>query len=149
MPTTTPKKKADSSRSRSGAPMSEAHKKALAVGREQGRIIRNYLDALETTRPRRGRKRTVESVQRQLASVKQQLPDATGLDRVHLIQDRMDLEAELATLSGAGVDLAALEGDFVKVAAEYGDRKGISYTAWREAGVDAAVLKKAGITRGS
>jgi hypothetical protein len=149
MPTATSKKKADGSRSRSAAPMSDAHKKALALGREQGRIIRSYLEALETTRPRRGRKRTVDSVQRQLVAVKEQLPEATGLDRVHLIQDRMDLEAELATLSGAGVDLPGLEAAFVKVAADYGERKGISYTAWREAGVDAAVLKKAGIKRGS
>ena len=60
----------------------------------------------------------------------------------------MDLEAELEQLQGGAVDLSDLEADFVKVAADYGARKGISYTAWREAGVDAAVLKKAGIKRG-
>jgi hypothetical protein len=37
----------------------------------------------------------------------------------------------------------------VKAARDYGQRKGISYAAWREAGVDAAVLKKAGIGRGA
>jgi hypothetical protein len=35
----------------------------------------------------------------------------------------------------------------VKVARSYGERNGITYTAWREIGVDPAVLKKAGITR--
>jgi len=128
--------------------MTDAHKKALAVGREQGRVIRGYLEALDSTRPKRGRKRTADSVQRRLDAVRKELPSASGLNRVHLIQERMDLESELANLSGDGVDVSALEAAFVKVAAEYGTRKGISYTAWREAGVDAAVLKKAGIKRG-
>jgi hypothetical protein len=128
--------------------MTDAHKKALAVGREQGRVIRGYLEALDSTRPKRGRKRTADNVQRRLDAVHKELPGAAGLTRVHLIQERMDLESELATLSGDGVDISELEAAFVKVAADYGSRKGISYTAWREAGVDAAVLKKAGIKRG-
>ena len=130
------------------AAMTDAHKKALAVGREQGRMIRGYLEALESTKPKRGRKRTSDSVKRRLATVNAELPAATGLDRVHLIQERMDLEAELQHLQGGGVDLGELEANFVRVAADYGARKGISYTAWREAGVEAAVLKKAGIKRG-
>ena len=36
---------------------------------------------------------------------------------------------------------------FVQAARPYGERKGISYAAWREAGVDAAVLKRAGVRR--
>lgn len=147
MPTTNSKKTTTGSRSARSAPMSDAHKKALAVGREQGRAVRRYLEALETNRPRRGRKRTADTVRRQLSEVKDQLPTATGLDRLHLIQDRADLEAELAAMSGTGVDLADLEANFVKVAAEYGQRKGISYRAWREVGVDAVVLKQAGIKR--
>jgi hypothetical protein len=46
-------------------------------------------------------------------------------------------------------DLGALEDEFVSAAKPYSERKSISYAAWRELGVDAAVLKKAGITRGS
>ena len=37
------------------------------------------------------------------------------------------------------------ERAFVEAAAPYGERKGISYKAWREVGVPAAVLKRAGI----
>ena len=48
---------------------------------------------------------------------------------------------------GAKVDISALEDDFVRVAHSYSSRRGISYAAWREIGVDAAVLKKAGLTR--
>ena len=45
------------------------------------------------------------------------------------------------------MDLSGLEADFVAVAKEYSQRKGISYAAWREVGVEPAVLKKAGVTR--
>lgn len=126
--------------------MSAEHKNALALGREQGRAVRRYLEALELHRPKRGRKRTPESVQKQLAAIEVKLAGADPLTRVQLIQQRMDLQSELAAKS-ATVDLGALEGEFVNAAAEYGKRKGISYAAWREAGVDAAVLKKAGISR--
>ena len=47
------------------------------------------------------------------------------------------------------VALGLLEEDFVQAAKNYGDRKGISYAAWREAGVDAGVLRRAGIRRGA
>ncbi|GIU89638.1 MAG: hypothetical protein KatS3mg010_0737 [Acidimicrobiia bacterium] len=52
-------------------------------------------------------------------------------------------------MSAGGPDVGALEKEFVKVAKGYSARKGISYGAWREFGVPAEVLKKAGITRGS
>jgi hypothetical protein len=133
---------------RSKSPMSNEHKEALALGREQGRAVRRYLEALDLHKPKRGRKRTSESIQKQLASIEDKLGVADPLSRVQLIQQRMDLQAELES-KGQTVDLAALEGDFVKAARDYGQRKGISYAAWREAGVDAAVLKKAGISRAS
>lgn len=126
--------------------MSNEHKEALALGREQGRAVRRYLEALELHRPKRGRKRTAESVQKQLATIEAKLSSVDPLTRVQLIQQRMDLQQELAS-KGQAVDLGALEADFVQAARDYGQRKGISYAAWREAGVDAAVLKRAGIAR--
>ncbi len=44
-------------KSRKKTPMSADHKAALAKGRRRGRIVRRYLEALESTKPRRGRKR--------------------------------------------------------------------------------------------
>jgi uncharacterized protein YicC (UPF0701 family) len=128
--------------------MTSEHKKALAEGRQLGRAVRNYLDALDRNRPRRGRKRTAESVRRRLDAIAKELPDAAPLQRLQLVQERMDLQAELEQLSST-VDLSALEREFAKVAKEYSERKGISYAAWREAGVPADVLKKAGIGRGN
>jgi hypothetical protein len=132
---------------RSKSPMSAEHKQALALGREQGRSVRRYLEALEAHRPKRGRKRTPESIEKRLADIEERLEAADPLARLQLVQERMNLRNELASKSDV-VDLTALEEDFVAAARDYGDRKGISYSAWREAGVDAAVLKRAGIRRG-
>ena len=109
--------------------------------------MRRYLEALEAHRPKRGRKRTPESVQKRLASIDERLAEADALTRLHLVQERMNLEQELSTTDNA-VDLQALEDDFVAAAAPYGQRKGITYSAWRQAGVDPAVLRRAGIRRG-
>lgn len=128
--------------------MSDEHKAALAVGRNEGRAVRNYLEALEAHKPKRGRKRTAESVTNRLAKIEEILDDADPVKRVDLIQERMDLTEELAGM-GAKVDISGLEKDFVKAAKDYSRRKGISYAAWREAGVSAAVLKEAGISRSS
>ena len=133
---------------RTKTPMSSEHKEALALGREQGRAVRRYLEALELHKPKRGRKRTPETVQKQLTIIEQKLPTVDPLTRVQLIQQRMDLQQELESKQQT-VDLGALEADFVNAAKGYGQRKGISYAAWREAGVDASVLKKAGISRAS
>jgi hypothetical protein len=133
---------------RGKTPMSAAHKEALAVGREEGRAVRRYLEALEAHKPKRGRKRSAETIQKRLDQIEEKLDSADALSRVHLVQERMNLHAELAA-KDAVVDLAALEEDFVTAAKNYGDRKGISYAAWREAGVDAGVLRRASIRRGT
>jgi hypothetical protein len=126
--------------------MSAEHKAALAAGRSESRIVKNYLDALESNRPKRGRKRTSDSIKKRLADIEAALPDADPLARLNLVQERMDLQQELETM-GKKVDMGSLEDDFVKVAVSYSARRGISYAAWREIGVDASVLKKAGLTR--
>lgn len=126
--------------------MSDEHKAALAEGRSQGRAIRSYLDALEAHRPKRGRKRTPESIKKRLDVLETEIATADPLRRVQLIQERMDLEGEL-TAGEVTVDLAALEAGFVASAKEYSQRKRISYAAWRELGVPTHVLKAAGISR--
>ncbi|HEU5085010.1 MAG TPA: hypothetical protein VFU14_16835 [Acidimicrobiales bacterium] len=128
--------------------MTDEHKAALAEGRRQGRAVRDYLEALEQHKPKRGRKRTTESITSQLGKIESQLADADPIKRLQLIQDRMDLQAELAAAENKA-DLTGLEADFVQAAKAYSERKGISYAAWRELGVEASVLKKAGISRAS
>ncbi len=124
------------------------HTAAIAAGRTEGRAVKHYLEALERNRPKRGRKRTPESVNKRLTAIDTQLTDADVVTRLNLIQERLDLLAELERLESQE-DISAAEAEFVQVAAAYSSRKGISYGAWREVGVPAAVLKAAGISRGS
>ena len=126
--------------------MSAEHKAALAKGREEGLAVRRYLEALESARPRRGRRRTPASIERKLSSIDAQLAAADPLSRLHLLQQKKDLVEELGQSNDAQ-DVSGLEKDFVKVAKSYGERKGISYGTWRAAGVSAAVLQKAEISR--
>jgi hypothetical protein len=129
--------------------MSADHKAALAKGREQASAVRAYLDALESHRPKRGRKPTPESIQKRIALIDEQYELAGSLSALQLLQERKNLEAEFATLTADdGVDLDRLRKGFVKNAKAYGAAKGIAYGTWREIGVTADVLRDAGITRG-
>jgi hypothetical protein len=129
-------------------PMTDAHKAALAKGRTEGQAVRLYLEALRANKPVRGRRRTPESIAKRLAAIESERASADAVKELRLVQERLNLEAELANMN-SGVDTSALEVAFVKVAKSYGQRSGVSYTAWRTVGVPAAVLASAGITRGA
>jgi hypothetical protein len=126
--------------------LSSEHKAAMATGRSESAVVKRYLEALDTNKPKRGRRRTSESIDKRLAAIDQSLGDADPLQRLNLLQERKDLADERQTLD-AKVDLTSIESDFVKVAASYGTRKGITYATWREVGVSADTLKKAGVSR--
>jgi len=126
--------------------MSDDHKASLARGRAEGRAVRNYLEALEAHAPKRGRRRTLDTVERRLAEIERELEAADPVRRLKLIQERRDLHGERTALASP-VDLAALEEGFVAVAASYSARQGITYESWREIGVPAGVLARAGVSR--
>jgi hypothetical protein len=128
--------------------VTDQHKAAMAEGRTQSRAIASYLEALETHKPKRGRKRTPDSIDKRLAAIDKSLETANPIKRLSLIQERLDLLNEKESLEG-NVDLSAFEDEFVAAAKGYSDRKGISYAAWRELGVPPAILKQAGIGRAS
>lgn len=127
-------------------PMSNAHKKALANGRNEGRAIREYLEVVEATRPRRGRRRTPESIARRLSAINVELRSADPVTKVRLIQERLNLRTELAGMKTKS-EVQAAEAKFVKVARSFSERNDITYDAWREFGVTPAVLKRAGIEK--
>ncbi len=128
--------------------MSVEHKAALAEGRTQGRAVRVYLEALAANKPKRGRKRTPDSISKRLEKIAVELADADPLKALQLTQEQLDLEAELGA-GEATVDLVALEKDFIAAAGPYAQRKGISYAAFRSVGVSPTVLRSAGISRGA
>jgi hypothetical protein len=127
-------------------PLTDEHKAAMAAGRTEGRAVREYLDALRSNKPKRGRKRTPDSITARLKKIDEEIAVADPLEELRLIQERRNLSEELETMS-AGIDMTALEAEFVKVAKSYSQRQGISYATWREVGVEASVLKAAGISR--
>src|SRR5687767_4428596 len=93
--------------------MTDDHKAALAAGRTEGRAVRRYLEAREAHKTKRGRKRTPESIEKRLRAIEDQLAAADPLNRVNLIQERMDLTNELDGMQEK-VDLTELEQEFVK-----------------------------------
>src|ERR1700732_4691124 len=109
----TPRKATASKAKRVQPTMSAEHKQALAVGREESRAVRRYLEALEAHKPKRGRKRTPDSIEARLHQIEVRLPTADAMSRVHLAQERLNLESELATRNNS-VDLGPLEVEFVK-----------------------------------
>ena len=110
--------------------------------------LNNPVVAFGSSKPKRGRKRTPDSINKRLTAIEQELAEATAIDELQLVQERRDLTAELSAMDST-VDIAALEKAFVGVAKAYGERKGISYASWREVGVSAGTLTSAGITRSS
>jgi hypothetical protein len=128
-------------------PMSPEHKEALARGRRESRAIKRYLEAVATKR-KPGRPVTPETLRKRIAAIEEKIAaEEDPLKALELRQDRIDAERALAATE-AGADVARLEEDFVEYARSYSERKGIGYAAWRESGVPAAILKKAGIDRG-
>ena len=126
--------------------MSADHKAKLAQGRNESRVVSRYLDALAAGKGKRGRKRTPESINIQITRIDKELLEASPIRRLELVQRRFDLEAERDRLA-TRVDLEGLEKDFVKVAKSYAQRNAIGYSAFRELGVSAELLKRAGISR--
>lgn len=124
--------------------MTDDHKAALARGRTEAAAIKRYLQALEARRP--GRPVTLAGLQEKLdLLIRKIAEEEDALKKVDLVQMRLDTEQRIAGFEE--VDFETLESGFVRYAHGYSERKGISYSAWREIGVPAPVLKQAGIPR--
>jgi hypothetical protein len=88
------------------------------------------------------------TLRQRLAVAEGKAKSAFGLARLQAVQDVRDLRAKLAAAGNATTtDIRKLEQDFVKVARTFSERRGVGYGAWRDAGVPAPVLKKAGVKR--
>lgn len=128
--------------------MTPEHKAALAAGREQGRAVKAYLEGLAATKPKRGRRRSTESMVARIAEIEDALATADPFKQLQLTQEHIDLTEKLSA-EDPTIDIAQLEADFIRVAKAYSENKKISYAAFRSVGVPADVLKKAGIPRSS
>lgn len=109
--------------------------------------MRRYLQALNV-HGRDGAGHTPESMQRRIEAIDAELAIAVPAAKVRLIEERMDLYAQLKAVARIG-SLEELEQEFVSAAGSYSLRNGITYEAWREVGVDDSVLARAGLTPSS
>jgi hypothetical protein len=95
-------------------------------------VVRQYLVLLET-----GEVPGVTAMQRQLDREISRCDDV--LERLGLVQARIDATAAARV---------AAEDAFIGAAGPWGAARGVTWRAWREVGVPAEVLARAGIARG-
>ncbi len=97
------------------------------------------------------------SLQKQLARLEEKMASADMLQRLDMAQKQLELQQRLVEAMKESEDQGEdhglsekerLERDFIASAQSYGARKGISYSAWRQVNVPAAILRRAGIYRG-
>jgi hypothetical protein len=117
------------------------HLAALAQGRADGAVIRNYLTALASVEPpKKGRQ------PRSADEIAAQINETT--DPVERLKLRATLREAVARESRtSGVDIEVLAKAFIDVAASYSAKHGLAYADWRAEGVPPTVLKAAGIDR--
>lgn len=110
--------------------------------------MRRYLEALDghPTEHASAAEGDRVAIAERIESIDAQLAAAEPAVKVRLIQERMELYSRFKAL-GKRTPLDDLEKEFVAAAGAYSARKGISYAAWRQVGVDDSVLKRAGIRR--
>jgi len=127
--------------------LTAAHKRALADGRTMSATVDRYLTAV-TAPKRRGRKVSTTTLKQRLISARTRFKSVAGVEKVLVAQEIRDLQARIdRQQSATAVDVKALEVAFVKIAKRFSDNRGIGYSAWRDAGVPAQVLKRAGVAR--
>lgn len=133
---------------RPSGPMPAEQRSRMGETRQQAIVVRRYLDFLRQQKPTPGKRRkTLDTLEADLAAVDEKLlaSEDDSLERLTLLQRRIELlrEREEATARDNAVQL---EERFVTAAKPYGERYRISYAAWREFGVKADLLARAGIS---
>jgi hypothetical protein len=110
--------------------------------RAETNAVAAYLTALRAPKvPARSR----ATIEKRRAQIEQWIAeDASPIREVELIQQRLDIDAQLAQIDEAA-RLPELEDAFVNVAASWAKRSRVSSAALREVGVPAGVLKRAGL----
>jgi hypothetical protein len=128
------------------APVKKAQKAAVLDAKTEAQRISQYLRALQLKKTKMGPKAKPEVLARRVSKARDAAAMRTGIRQLEAVQRLRNLERKQADPSMNG-NFEKLETNFIETAKGFGERKGIDYGTWRAVGVDAAVLKKAGITR--
>ena len=79
--------------------MTESHRLALKVGRERGQIVRRYLQAIESAKPRRGRPITPEGLRKSIEKIDADLAtEKDPLRKLDLVQSKIKKQKDLEEL---------------------------------------------------
>lgn len=124
--------------------LTPAHKKAMAQGRREAKIVNRYLSVIADQKPTRGRKRTKETIEARLGKIQEELVNASPVKSLRLTSEIKSLQDELKTFAKRD-DKSEVEAEFVSIAKSFGERRQISKSTWKEFGVETEVLEKAGI----
>lgn len=129
-----------------GRELTGDEKNNMAEGRSRSRVVNKYLLEIATGKyHRRGpRKTDPVAIKAELAELNAKLASAKGIDKLMLVEERRKLEQILAGRADNDA-FDELEKEFIKIAKPFSNGRGISYESWREMGVPARVLIKAGI----
>ena len=96
--------------------MTQSHKDALKDGRERGQIVRRYLNAIESAKPRRGRPITPEGLRKSIEKIDANLAtEKDPLRKLDLVQSKIKKQKDLEEFESP-IDMVALENEFVRVA---------------------------------
>jgi len=129
--------------------LSAEHKEALSIGRLQSAAVRKYLEVALETKPKRGRKRTADSIALQIEKLTKIIdsPSTGVIAKLKSLSQRAMLLDELAGINNATdtKSRAEIEALFIQHAKAYGEAHGIQKKTWLEIGVDPKILAKAGI----
>jgi hypothetical protein len=109
-------------------------------------LVDKYLRELATGKyHRRGpRKTDPVAIQAELDEVNARIERSQGVEKLMLVEERRKLE-QLLTGRADSEAFAQLEAEFITIAKAFSDARHISYESWRELGVPARALIKAGI----
>ena len=112
------------------------------VRRAETAAVAAYLTALRAPKvPARSR----ANLEKRRAQIEQWIAEESSpIRQVELIQQRLDIDAQVAQIDQAA-RLPELEEAFVSVAASWAKRRGVTAAALREVGVPASVLRRAGL----
>ena len=131
------------------AKRSTTTRRKMAESQQARRAVSNYLDALHAPK-QRGRQVSIATLKQRLSAAEAEASNSLGVAKLDALKAVDDLQARLKSASSSSTsDMKSLERAFIKHAKTYSERKKISYSVWRKAGVPAAVLQKAGISRTS
>ena len=128
------------------APQKRVRRATVVDAKTEAQRISSYLRALAAKKTAKGPKADPKVLARRIEAARATVHASTGITQLTAVQNLRNLEkrANNPVMNGT---FDALETGFIQVAKSYSDRRGIEYGAWRAVGVDAGVLKKAGISR--